>query len=249
MKKVLPGKTDVEEKGKFMEADCSIFLCRTPHALGPEWVWGRKLCAEFLSEGNRNIPLRIVEHAPPFSVRDVLVSESALIGVVLDDGLLWGPLGWETLRQKLVQIPSLAVIGPVSNEATVREQQCAPPFPYQTPSALRLACLAQCQLYHNQWQETFALDPFAFLVRRSSLLTLDPELSLTQVPSSLALQGGVLGVALDTYVHRYRLCTSYHALICKSEFRETLPAFSTLAVRPEHLAPRLKLVKIAWSWG
>lgn len=182
----------------------TVLLCRRQRTMAPEWAWGQGLCEAFLRESAGDAPVLVMESAAPLSTSAALdAARSPFIGVVLDDGLFWGPAGWETLRQSLVHAPHLAVIGPVSNEAAVPQQKVNPPFFYQTPSVLRLACHERRRLYEGQWQEIPALDPFAFLVRRSDLERLDPHLPLEQVPTCLARQGGMMAVALDTYVHRY----------------------------------------------
>lgn len=184
--------------------DLTVLLCRGPRAPAPEWAWGQRLCEELLRGSGEDLCLIVLENAHSFTVSTALqATRSAFIGLVLDDDLFWGPAGWKTLRQVLASSPHVGTVGPVSNEAAIPEQGVTPPFPYQTPSLLHLACRERLHLYRGQWQEVPTLDPFAFLVRRADLEGLDLNLSLAEVPAGLSRQGRVSAVALDTYVHRY----------------------------------------------
>lgn len=182
----------------------TVLLCRTPQTSSSEWVWGRTLCEESFQQTPEDSCPLVVESSSPLTVRDALqATPNSTLGVVLEDVLYWSPVGWETLRQLLVRFPRLGAVGPVSNEASVREQRVAPPFLYHTLSLFRLACREHYRFNQGQWREVPVLDPFAFLVRRAELEILDPQLPLAQVPAALSHKGYTLAVAADTYVHRY----------------------------------------------
>jgi SAM-dependent methyltransferase len=146
----------------------------------------------------------VFEEKGEFTVGDALShTATEMIGVVLDGVVFWDPVGWQGLCQVLNRAPQVAVVVPVSNEATVIAQRAAAPFVYHTPSLFRLACHSRRPHYLGQWQEVTNVDPFAFLCRRADLERLDSHLPLEQVPTYLAAQGRSLAVAYDTYVHRY----------------------------------------------
>jgi SAM-dependent methyltransferase len=148
--------------------------------------------------------LVLLEKKEKFTVGEALVcSATDLIGVVLDDVVFWDPAGWQGLCEILAHAPQVAVVVPVSNEATVAAQRAAVPFVYHTPSLFRRACQSRRPHYLGQWQEVSAVDPFAFLCRRADLERITPDLSLAHVPDFFSARGRTLAVALDTYVHRY----------------------------------------------
>lgn len=182
----------------------TVLLCRENRTVAPEWAWGQRLCEEFLRTSSPTTPIVVLEGKAEFTVGEALSRVSTeLIGVVLDDVVFWDPAGWQGLCQVLAHAPHIAVVVPVSNEATVAAQRAAAPFVYHTPSLFRLACQARRSHYLGQWQEVPHVDPFAFLCRRADLERLDPRLPLERVPVDIAAQGRSLAVAYDTYVHRY----------------------------------------------
>ncbi len=182
----------------------TVLLCRDTRAVAPEWAWGQRLCAEFLSADAPGVRIVPLEGQERFTVGDALARATTdLIGVVLDDVVFWDPAGWQGLCEILAHTPRVAVAVPVSNEATVAAQRVAAPFVYHTPSLFRLACQSRRPQYLGQWQEVPAVDSFAFLCRRIDLERLPLELSLADVPDFFVAHGRTLAVALDTYVHRY----------------------------------------------
>lgn len=184
--------------------DLEVILCRQPTTVAAEWAWGQGLCEELLCQGVGRERVKVIGAAdPPTAAQALQVSRAAFIGVVLDDVSFWGPQGWTSLARTLDDMPRVGAIGPVSNEASLAEQRAAPPFLYQTPSLLRLACEERCERFRGQWLEVPALDPFAFLIRRQDLRAADPQLALAELPAWLSRRGSALAVALDTYVHRY----------------------------------------------
>lgn len=182
----------------------SILLCRDTRVVAPEWAWGQRLCEELLRTAAPTATFVLLEKKENFTVREALVRTTTdLIGVVLDDVVFWDPAGWQGLCETLAYAPQVAVVVPVSNEATVVAQRAAAPFVYHTPFLFRLACQSRRPHYRGQWLTVPAVDPFAFLCRRVDLERIAPELSLADVPDSFSAQGRMLAVALDTYVHRY----------------------------------------------
>lgn len=184
--------------------DVSVVLCRDTRAVAPEWAWGQRLCEEFLRTASPEVRIVVLEEKERFTVGDALARTTTnLIGIVLDDVVFWDPAGWQGLCKILTHASQVAVVVPVSNEATVAAQRAAAPFVYHTPSLFRLACQSRRPHYLGQWQEVPTVDPFAFLCRRADLARIAPELSLTHVPDFFSAHGRTLAVALDTYVHRY----------------------------------------------
>ena len=182
----------------------AVVLCRSTTTTSEEWLWGQRLCEELLRGSSPSEQVVVLDYSQTVTIRQALSATAAQhIGVVLDDKALWGPVGWGSLQDILDSQDGIIAVAPVSNEAVVSEQKVAPPFLYSTPSLLRHAGHEHYQLYRRQWNEVPALDPFAFLVRRTDLNRLGPSVPLRQVPQVLARQGGRLAVALDTYVHRY----------------------------------------------
>ncbi|MGH7960476.1 MAG: class I SAM-dependent methyltransferase [Candidatus Binatia bacterium] len=187
-----------------LSSQLTVLLCRQSRALAPEWMWGQGLCEELLRQSLGTNHLHVLESEQPFTVGGALqATQTSNIGIVLDDVSFWGAVGWDTLCDVLGRFPHIGAVGPVSNEAVGTQQKVAPPFLYQTPWLLGLACRERYRLYQGQWQEVPVLDPFTFLVRRADLEKLDPNLFLAEVPTALSQQGRTLAVALDTYVHRY----------------------------------------------
>ena len=182
----------------------AVLLWRNPAVTAEEWIWGRRLCEELLRRSASAAAVLVIDTENPLSVGEVLAKTSASsLGIVLDDKALWGPRGWESLQEILDHQPQIALVAPVSNEALVSQQRMAPPFLYSTPSLLESAGQEHFQRYRQQWCEVAAVDPFAFLLRRSDLSQLASSLPLTHVPEVLVQQGKRLALALDTYVHRY----------------------------------------------
>jgi len=182
----------------------AVLLCRNASVDSEEWAWGQRLCEELLRGKDQQEQVLVIGHSQPITVGDALAATPALsIGIVLDDKVLWGLSGWDSLQDILDSAPHLVAVAPVSNEAIVSQQKVALPFLYSTPSLLRQAAQEHYQRYRRQWSEVAEVEPFALLARRTALSQLDPQLPLAQVPTTLASQGGKVAVALDTYVHRY----------------------------------------------
>ena len=187
-----------------MGATVTVLLCRDRRAVTPEWAWGQRLSEEFLREGRASSSIVVFEDKEKFTVGEALTrTDDEFIGIVLDDVVFWDPIGWQGLCQVLNSAPRVALVAPVSNEATVAEQRAAAPFVYHTPSLFRLACQHRRQQHLGHWQEVHTLDPFAFLCRRADLVQVDPYLPLAQLPTLFSAQGRALAVTHDTYVHRY----------------------------------------------
>lgn len=186
------------------EAKRTVILCRNAAATSEEWAWGSRLCEELLRGQGQEEQVIVLDPSQPSTVRTALAVTSAQhLGIVMDDRMLWGLSGWDSLQAILDSADYLAAIAPVSNEAVVNQQRMSPPFLYSTPSLLRQASHAHYQRYCQQWSEVPAIDSFAFLVRRTALNQLAADLPLAQVPQTLTSRGERLAVGLDTYVHRY----------------------------------------------
>lgn len=182
----------------------AVLLCRNVNVTADEWAWGTRLCEELLRGQKPQEQVLVLDQSQPITVGAVLAATTAqYLGLVLDDRLLWGLSGWESLQAILDSTNHIAAVAPVSNEASVNQQKVSPPFLYSTPSLLRQAALAHYQQYCQQWSEVAEVDPFALLVRRTTLSSLEAHLPVAQIPQALTKQGGRLAVARDTYVHRY----------------------------------------------
>ena len=186
-------------------ATISILMCRSQPSLGEEWVWGQRLGEEFFRNTEGHERVIVLGRERPGTVGEALaITQSDALGIVTDyHKLVWGPFGWDSLLQLLRRESHIAAVGPVTNETALPEQRMAPLFPYTTPSVLHCVCRAHYQQWCGQWKIVAALDPFAFLVRRSELLQLDATLPLPEIPSLLQHKQRSLAVALDTYVHRF----------------------------------------------
>ena len=175
----------------------AVLLCRSATVASEEWAWGNRLCEELLRGKERQEQVLVLDQSQPVTVGAALAATSAQhLGIVLDDRMLWGLPGWDSLQAILDSANHIAAIAPVSNEARATQQKVTPPFLYSTPSLLRQAAHAHYQQYCQQWSEVAELDPFAFLVRRTALNRLDSHLPVAQIPQALASQGGCLAIAL-----------------------------------------------------
>jgi 2-polyprenyl-3-methyl-5-hydroxy-6-metoxy-1,4-benzoquinol methylase len=186
------------------EAAIGVVLWRRPETVADEWRWGQDVCRRMLV-AELGAPAVAVHESPlPPTVGDLLARVAErFVGVVLDDVSFWGEGAWASLRQALERTPSVALAAPVSNEAVVERQREGPPFVYQTPSVLRRASAEHRRRHADEIATSDRIDPFAMLVRREELESLDRTTPASEIPVVLGARGRALGIARDVYVHRY----------------------------------------------
>lgn len=183
-------------------APVEIVLCSGSPTSSPEIAMARDLCRRSLLEyapaGTR---LSLLPPLPEPCVAHLRGSRRGLLLVVLRDRIVAGP-GWLDRLTAALADGRVGAVGPVSNIADQAEQQCVPPYAYQTVSSYhrylgRLAAEAARPRRAN------ALDPFCFLTRWEVVRRLSPDTPLARLPEAIARAGYDLYIVPSAYVHRF----------------------------------------------
>lgn len=185
-------------------AEPAVLLWQRDGATQPEWDWARR-CAERDAVAELGAAAVAVHRGSDEPTVGTLLAGARAdhVGVVLDERAVLPPGTWDTLAAALAADPGLGAVAPLANEASAGPGREAPLFAYSTPSGLAALAAERRRLHGATSRRSSEIDPFAYVVRRVALASLDPALPATAVPAALAQQGQPPGVALGTYVHRW----------------------------------------------
>lgn len=162
-----------------------------------------RLLAKLLRTNDGGPTWMIRGQETPCSLEELLRFPECEAVIFLHDTAFITYEGARTLSEIVRRNMAFDVVAPVSNESSLRHQQYAPPFFYQTLSVFQWAAEEIYGSFRDTVQAADEIDCFCFALRADTLRLFPKETAIETLPDVIREKGMSCGIAKGVYVHRY----------------------------------------------
>jgi len=185
----------------------AVFIIKGGGLKGIEGETAERISRHLLSEGNKKVlDIFEVNRENPLKIKELCKHKDYDVFVTICGNIYITCEGIINLSRIIIERDDLSVIGPVTNESKVSDQRHAPPFFYQTLTALRWAAEEIYEQCGDNVIEVEEIDDFCLVFRKEIAYSLPENRSLLDLPEIIRSAGLNRGIAKGIYAHRYGNC-------------------------------------------